>query len=205
MQPELRALEQALAALRRHSVLGRAVDRRGRIQFGTLALEDIAALLGDPAASLLLLAAADLNRTALRARTEALDAQLVAPTLRRAFVVQSQLPSEADFTTVVELALQRRAGTLGRNANAATETLFRLDLPSLLSEAERDAARQTLREQISAARPRVVALLICRAEELEVARRYQPRAEAFIDRLFFADEIPECLSYLAAIVEGDPA
>ena len=83
--------------------------------------------------------------------------------------------------------------------------LHGLALQSLLSDDDREAARRRLREQITSAGPRVVALLICRAEELEVARRYRPRAEAFIDRLFFADEIPECLAYLAETVEGDSA
>ena len=285
MRPELVALERELSALRRHPILSAAVDRRGRIRFDGLTLEQIAVLLADSSASLFLFAAAGLNRTALRSGTESPDAQLVAPTLRRAFVVKSQLPPDAEFSTVVELALERRAGTLGRNANAATETLFRdrlafeglpirmrgawtsgllvdrrkpdgvfpdpdsgrapelylevkkvnrvrddiqkrlyeiaeaslevkflygslrlegLDRRSLITDDERGEARAQLREQVLAASPCVVALLICRAEELEVARRYRPRAEAFIDRMFLADEIPECLAYLAEIVAAHP-
>ena len=281
MPPELRALERDLLELRRHPVLGQAFDRSGRVVFADLVLEDVAALLADSAASLLLLAAAGLNRTALRSGVLAPDAQLVAPPLRRAFVVKSQLPPAADFATVVELALQRRAGTLGRNVNAATETLFRdrlafeglpirmrgawtsgllidrrkpdgvfpdpdtgapprlylevkkvnrvrddiqkrlyeiaevslevkflygrlqlsgLGLGHLLGDAEREDARAALRDQITASQPRVVALLICRDEELEVARRYRPRAESFIDRVFFADEIDDCLAYLSDVV-----
>lgn len=283
MPPELRALERELLELRRHPVLGRVIDRRGRVTFGNLELEDIAALLADSAASLVLLAAADLNRTALRSGIQSPDAQLVAAPLRRAFVVKSQLPPVAEFATVVELALQRRAATLGRNANAATETLFRdrlafeglpvrmrgawtsgllidrrkpdgvfpdpntgepprlylevkkvnrvrddiqkrlyeiaevslevkflygrlqlsgLGLDHLLGDAEREDARAALRQQIIASQPSVVALLICRSEELEIARRYRPRAEAFIDRVFFADEIDACLAFLGEVVAG---
>jgi hypothetical protein len=286
MQPELRALERELVALRGHPKLEPVIDSLGDVRFGDLDLHDIAALLGDPIASLFLLAAADLNRTALRARLAAPEAQLVAPPLRRAYAVRGRLPVHADFSTVVELALQRRAGTLGRNANAATETLFRdrlefeglpirmrgawtagllvdrrkpdgvfpdpatgepprlyleikkvnrvrddiqkrlyenaevslevkflygrlqlsgLDLPGLLTEDARPEARRSLREQITRATPAVVAPLICRAEELDIARRYRPNAEAFIDRLFFADEIETCLEYLADVIGGDAA
>jgi hypothetical protein len=280
MQPELRTLERALLALRDVGPLASRIDAAGRIEFASLALEEIAAMLADEVASLVLFAAADLNRTALRAGMEEPDAQIVPRPLRRAFVVQSKLPQAADFSTVVELAMQRRAGTLGRNANAAIESLFRdrlefeglpirmrgaftsgilidrrkpdgvfpdpasgrapelyleikkvnrvrddiqkrlyeiaevslevkflygalqltgLNLSTLLHDDDREAARAGLRGQIIAAQPAVVALLICRAEELELARRYRPRAEAFIDRLFFADEIEECLAFLAEI------
>jgi hypothetical protein len=281
MQPELRALEDELNALRRHRLLAPVIDKGGRIRFSDLALEHVAELLGDAAASLFLLAAADLNRTALRSGTSAPDAQLVAVPLRRAFVVRSQLPRDADFSTVAELALQRRAGTLGRNANAATETLFRdrlafeglpirmqgawtsgllvdrrkpdgvfpdpasghapqlcleikkvnrvrddiqkrlyeiaevslevkflygrlelsgLGLNDLLEASQRDEARAALRQQVVAVQPTVVALLICRTEELEIARRYRPGIEAFIDRLFFADETDACLRFLNDVI-----
>lgn len=261
------------------------VSADGTVDFAELELQDVAAMLADPTASLLLFAAADLNRTALRAGTQQPDAQLVAPPLRRAFVVRTKLPSSADFATLVELALQRRAQTLGRNANAATERLFRerlafeglpirmqgaftsgllvdrrkpdgvypdpntsaapklyleikkvnrvrddiqkrlyeiaevslevkflygslrlsgLGLEQLLSDEERLSARATLREQVTSTGPVVVALLICRQEELAIARRYRPRVEAFIDRLFFADEIDDCLAYLAEITSLPP-
>jgi hypothetical protein len=125
MPPELRSLERELLALRDRPELRGHLDAAGRIDFSQSTLAELAALLADPVASMLLLAAADLNRTALRSGIRQSDAQLVAPSLRRAFVVQSQLPPAADFEALVALAIQRRAGTLGRNANAATETLFR--------------------------------------------------------------------------------
>src|SRR5215217_5435587 len=111
MQPELRALEKELRALRDHPMLGPAI-KDSTVVFNKLANEDVAELLAHPFGQLLLMAAADLNRTALRTGTATPDAQLVAPHLRRAFVVRSKLPPSADFSTLVELALHRRAGTL---------------------------------------------------------------------------------------------
>jgi hypothetical protein len=280
MQLETRALEEALAGLRRDPRLRRHIDRRGSVSFAALDLNEVAGLLVDDTAALFLYAAADLNRTAVRTGLEAPDAQLVAAPLRRAFVVRAKLPATADFNTVVELAVQRRVATLGRSANAATEALFRgrlefeglpirmkgaytsgilvdrrkpdgvypdpvtglapelyleikkvnrvrddiqkrlyeiaevslevkflygqlnvtgLNMSKLLDDATRQEARESLRKQVVRAKPAVVALLICRSEELELARRYRPRIEAFIDRLFFADEIEACLAFLATI------
>lgn len=280
MSRELSDLEVELQKLPKHPLLGPHVDRRRRVTFARLELHEIAGLLGDRAASLLLMAAADLNRTALRTGIEQPDAQLVAPPLRRAYVVQSKLPTIADLDTLIQLALQRRGGTVGRSANAATETLFKdrlafeglpirmggawtsgilidrrkpdgvypdpatglgpelylevkkvnrvrddiqkrlyeiaeasleikflygnlrlsgLERGDLLTDDTRNEARAILRRSITSSRPAVVALLICRTEELTIARRYRPAAEAFIDRLFFADEIDECLAFLATI------
>ncbi len=279
-------LQGALAGVRHHPALSPHVDRRGRVHFSTVTLADLAELLKDPTASLLLMAAADLNRTTLRSGIEQSHAQLVAPMLRRAFVVQSKLPPTADFDALVALALHRRAGTLERSANAATETLFRerlefeglpirmggaytsgllvtrrkpdgvypdpdtgrapelclevkkinrprddiqkrlyeiaevslelkflygdlrlrgLNLRSLLAESEREDARTTLRMQIQAARPVVVALLLTEFEHLEYMRRYRPGIEAFVDRAFLANEVDECLTYLSQVAppEGD--
>lgn len=284
MQPELRALEEELLALRGHPVLAGCIGKNGEIEFGVLSLKQIAMLLAQPTAAVFLMAAADLNRTALRAGLDDPDAQLVAPQLRRAFVVKAKLPPIADFATVVQLAIQRSSATLARSANAATETLFRerlefegipirmrggwtsgvlierrkpdgvypdpdtglapklylevkkinrvrddiqkrlyeivqvslevkllygdlelkgLDLSELLTESELPAARKAFRDQVTASKPVVAALLICRAEELEIAKRYRAGAEAFIDRVFFPDEIDECIGFLAGIAAGD--
>lgn len=280
MQPELKALEEDLLALREHPILGGCIGPGGELEFAALSLEQIATLLAEPSAAVLLMAAADLNRTALRTGLDDPDAQLVAPQLRRAFVVKTKLPPKAGFSTVVSLAVQRRGATLSRSANAATETLFHerlefegipirmkggwtsgtlierrkpdgvypdpdsgmapelylevkkinrvrddiqkrlyeiaqvslevkliygdleisgLNLAELLQDSERPAARKAFRDQITTSKPVVAALLICRTEELEIAKRYRPGAEAFIDRVFFPDEIDECIGYLAAI------
>jgi len=77
-----------------------------------------------------------------------------------------------------------------------------MQLTGLLADADRPAARSAIRDQIAGSKPVVAALLICRPEELEVAKRYRAGAEAFIDRVFFPDEIDECIGFLASITIG---
>lgn len=55
------------------------------------------------------------------------------------------------------------------------------------------ATAQALRAQIVGAPPIMVGLLICSRQEAE---RYRSGAEAFIDRIFFQDEIEECIDFL---------
>jgi hypothetical protein len=57
--------------------------------------------------------------------------------------------------------------------------------------------RKILRDRITASKPATVALFLCAREEAE---RYRQGAEAFIDRLFFQEEIDDCLAYLKAAV-----
>lgn len=57
--------------------------------------------------------------------------------------------------------------------------------------------RARLREQIKRAKPVVVVLMLCSRTEAE---RYREGAEAFIDRLFFQEEIEECLRFLREAV-----
>ena len=61
-----------------------------------------------------------------------------------------------------------------------------------------DAIRGKLRKQILSARPAVVALFLCPRSEAE---RYRPGAETFIDRLFFQEEIDECLEFLRSVAK----
>lgn len=58
--------------------------------------------------------------------------------------------------------------------------------------------RARVREQTSASLPIVVGLFLCPKDEAE---RYREGAEAFIDRLFFQEEIEECLEFLRRVVE----
>ena len=53
--------------------------------------------------------------------------------------------------------------------------------------------RESLRAQIRQSQPVVVAFFICPRDEAE---RYREGAEAFIDRLFFQEEVEECLRFL---------
>lgn len=277
MPPDLRTLERQLRALAKNAHLAPLIHD-GEARLGDLNLEQVAELLADDHGAELLMAAAALNRTELRAGITSTDALLVAPPLRRAYVVRSKLPSSANFETLVELALQKRRATLGRSENAATETLFRerlefegiplrmrsaytrgllvdrrkpdgvypdpdtgaapelyleikkinrvaddiqkrlyeiaevslelkfvygqlqltgLNLTSLLGPDQRTEALTALREQIVDVRPIVVALLLCPLEQVERVRTYRDRAEAFVDKLFLADEIEECIAFLA--------
>ncbi|HET7500715.1 MAG TPA: hypothetical protein VFK02_06920 [Kofleriaceae bacterium] len=56
-----------------------------------------------------------------------------------------------------------------------------------------DAIRKQIRAAITGVRPAVVALFLCSRVEAE---KYRAGAEAFIDRLFFQEEIEDCLAYL---------
>jgi hypothetical protein len=53
--------------------------------------------------------------------------------------------------------------------------------------------RARLRAQIRTSPPIVVVLFLCSAAEAE---RYRQGAEAFVDRVFFQEEIEACLSFL---------
>ena len=53
--------------------------------------------------------------------------------------------------------------------------------------------RERMRDQITKALPVVVVLMLCSRAEAE---RYRPGAQAFVDRVFFQEEIEECLSFL---------
>jgi hypothetical protein len=58
---------------------------------------------------------------------------------------------------------------------------------------ESSKLRARLREQIRRAKPLVVVLMLCSRTDAE---RYREGAEAFIDRLFFQEEIEDCLQFL---------
>lgn len=58
--------------------------------------------------------------------------------------------------------------------------------------------RGRIREQIRKSRPYVVVLMLCSKVEAE---RYRDGAEAFVDRVFFEEEIEECLAFLREAVQ----
>ena len=53
--------------------------------------------------------------------------------------------------------------------------------------------RRSIRKQITRSLPLVVAILICSKTQ---AKAYRAGAEAFIDRVFFEEEIEECIRFL---------
>ncbi|MFN8093279.1 MAG: hypothetical protein U0599_13855 [Vicinamibacteria bacterium] len=57
--------------------------------------------------------------------------------------------------------------------------------------------RASLRAQITATPPVIVVLMLCPAAEAE---RYRQPAEAFVDRVFFQEEIEECLAFLKKLI-----
>lgn len=59
--------------------------------------------------------------------------------------------------------------------------------------------RARLREQILKAQPVVVVLMLCARGEAE---RYREGAEAFVDRVFFQEEIDECLAFIKRVIEA---
>lgn len=67
---------------------------------------------------------------------------------------------------------------------------------------EDSALRQRMRRQITDSYPVVVAFFICPKSDAE---RYREGAEAFIDRVFFQEEVEDCIEFLREIVESlDP-
>ncbi len=56
-----------------------------------------------------------------------------------------------------------------------------------------------LRKQIAGVRPVVIGLFLCPLGEAE---RYRPGAEALIDRIFFQEEIEDCIEFIADIIQG---
>jgi len=59
--------------------------------------------------------------------------------------------------------------------------------------------RQRMRRQITESYPVVVAFFICPRADAE---RYREGAEAFIDRVFFQEEVEDCIEFLREIVES---
>lgn len=70
-----------------------------------------------------------------------------------------------------------------------------LDLSSTRDVSGSAALRSKLRRMITKARPTVVGLFLCPRAEAE---RYRAGAETFVDRLFFEEEVDECLAFLRA-------
>ena len=274
--PEFDEFATALRRLRT-SAPWKAWIQRGQVQFAKLSIADVAAQLLIEPSRYFLLAAANLNRTALKKAALLPEAALVEKKLRVAHAVRSRLPRTASFDDVATRAEALRRGDLGRKARGGIEGLFRArleaegipmlmappnrEVPGILvtkrkpdgvwpdpaggeaprlyleiknlrrvsddiqkrlyeiAEASlemkllygdvdlrgfgiasvkqvvdgRDEIRAALRARILGARPIVVALFLCPRAE---ADKYRAGAEAFIDRLFFEEEIDECLAFL---------
>ena len=75
-----------------------------------------------------------------------------------------------------------------------------LDLKSTLEVSNNARLQGRIRSQITKARPVVVAFLICPKAEAE---KYRRGAEAFIDRLFFQEEVEDCIEFLREVTLED--
>jgi hypothetical protein len=282
--PELEAFRRDVEALANHLVL-RAHRRGDEVRFGELSRAEVAQLMvGRGPGYYFLIAAAGLNRTALKRAAAEPEAMIVAPRERASYATRARLPVSASFKETAAKAVALRRGDLSRKSSGGIEGLFRERLaaegiPLLMSPPIRrvpgmlvrqrkpdgvypdpaynlpprlyleiknvrrvaddiqkrlyelaEAAiemkvlygtlqlhgldirdpsrvapdspyRDAIRRQIVASVPTVVGLFLC---PREAAERYRAGAEAFIDRVFFQEEIDECLAYLkTAIARAD--
>jgi hypothetical protein len=76
-----------------------------------------------------------------------------------------------------------------------------LDLSTTSNVGGNSKLRARLRRQVVASKPKVVGLFLCSKTEAE---RYREGAETFVDRVFFQEEIEECLAYLKAQLPRSP-
>lgn len=276
--PEEEQFRREIEALRLHRSIAGLVNG-DVVRLGELTTQQVSELIkGQGAGYYLLIAAAGLDRTAIKRALKSPDAQLVVSRLRRSHVIRDLLPLSGSFSSFADTAIALRVRDLQRRKAGTTEALFRQRLeaesiPVLMSPPIRSVPgiligrrkpdgvypdpasgqapmvylevkqvrrvsddiqkrlyeiaevslemkllygslnlrglelsttvgiagsahiRQQFREQIRASRPTVVALLLCAREEAE---RYRAGAEAFIDRIFFQEEIDECIAFLRA-------
>ncbi len=278
--PELEEFRQRVAALRRHPTLRHHVSG-DTVRLAKLDLKELDELIHLDEGYYFLIAAAGLNRTSLKKATAEADAQIVAPKLRRAFVIKERLPVTVSFKGTADISLALREADLKRKRRGGVEQLLRERLkeegiPVLMSPPPRRVPgllvgqrkpdgvypdpdsgqpprlylevksvrrvaddiqkrlyeiaeasleikaiyghlkleglgvestlavegnaelRAALRAQVTASEPVVVALLICPKAE---AQRYRDGAQTFIDRVFFQEEIQQCLEFLKETID----
>ena len=274
--PEFDEFKKELAQLKTHKLFKKVLQKQ-ELHLGKLTEEEVATLMLQEPARYFLLAAANLNRTALKKATLDPETAIVAKKLRPSHAVKRRLPLKASFDDIVARAESLRRADLGRKQRGGIEQVFRDRLaaekiPVLMSPPLRpvpgilvtkrkpdgvwpdpsaneaphvyleiknlrrvaddiqkrlyeiaeaslemkflygdltlsglklrttaevlekgDEIRAKLRAQIVKSRPTVVAFFVCPRAEAE---KYRAGAEAFIDRLFFQEEIEECLAFL---------
>ncbi len=122
--PKLEQFRALLAALESDPAFEPLLER-DQILLSRLRIEDVDRLLRNEAAYYFLIAAAGLNRTSLRRASSEPEAQIVAPRLRKAFVVRTRLPLNASFRATVEMSLVLREADLRRKSLGDVERLFR--------------------------------------------------------------------------------
>src|SRR5437016_2302406 len=98
---------------------------RSDLRLAELETKDVAALIREDAAYYFLIAAANLNRTTLRAAALAPEALIVPRVLRKAHVIKQQLPIRTSFETTANKAVALREGDIRRKGRGSIEGLFR--------------------------------------------------------------------------------
>lgn len=68
----------------------------------------------------------------------------------------------------------------------------------VLDGSTRPLAREKLRNMVQQSSPAVVGLFLCPRDQAE---RYRAGAEAFVDRLFFQEEVEECIAFIRRITD----
>lgn len=275
-QPEVDEFRLQLQELLERPPLA-GIRRGEELSLRELTLDNISELMRNQAGRYLLMAAANLNRTSLRAGSDEPLARVLPVSKRSAYVVQQKLPFRTHVRSSLDQAVLLRTADLKRREQGTIEGLLReriadegiplrmspplLTVPGLLvpqrrpdgiwpdpveglaprlyleiknvrrvrddiqkrlyeiaevslemkalygklrlvglniqrtgevlSSAARLQAR--LRRQITAVPPVVVGFLSCPREQAE---RYRAGAETFIDRIFFQEELDECLGFL---------
>lgn len=276
--PEHDDFVERLRGLRTDPVF-RPLLKGGALNLQPLTEKQIGKIITDKndAGFYLLMAAAQLSRTKLKALMAEPSFQVAPKALRKAYALKSRLPRSCSFDSVVAAASSLRVPDIDRKASGDVERILRERLeeervpilmsppirrvPGILTPRERKpdgvypdpasnlppklyleikgikrvsddiqkrlyeiaevslemktlygnlrlaglnlastegvlgnvAHRQKIRSQITASSPVVVAILICPAAE---AQRYRDGAETFVDRIFFQEEIEDCITFL---------
>jgi hypothetical protein len=124
-EPEQEQFRAEIAALREHPLLAGLIDEDA-IRLGELTTEQVNELIrGREAAYYFLIAAAGLDRTAIKREMASPEAKLVTSRLRRAHVVRDRLPISGSFRSFSETAIALRTRDLKRRKAGTTESLFR--------------------------------------------------------------------------------
>ena len=72
---------------------------------------------------------------------------------------------------------------------------------SHVDQVAHESTAQSLRGQIAGRPPFVIGLFLCPLAE---AHRYRRGAEAFVDRIFFQEEIDECIDFISEVIGDYP-
>lgn len=207
---------QRLRALKNDPLIGSRL-KKGSLDLKSLSEKDIDRICrrsSDDAGFYFLMAAARLSRTKLKAAKQDPGVKIAPKGMQRAFALKRHLPPTCMFEAVVEAAAALRVPDIDRKGSGDVERILR---ERLIEEAipiamaplaltgmklartdgvlENAELRKRIRDQVTKSLPLVVAILICTKAEAEP---YRDGAEAFVDRVFFQEEIEDCIAFLKA-------